>query len=80
MSTDTEKRLTELRSQQTEAQRRLATAEAKRDQVTARKAEALAALSEMGYESPEVAAKAAQELDAQTEAILNKIEEKVAGL
>jgi Holliday junction resolvasome RuvABC DNA-binding subunit len=80
MSTDVEKRLTELRSQQSEAQRRLATAEAKRDQVVARKAEALEALKGMGYESPEEAATAAQELSAQTEAILAQIEEKVAGL
>lgn len=77
---DVEKRLTELRTQQTEAQRRLATAEAKRDQVAARKQEALDALSELGYDSPESAAKAAQELHEQTEAILGQIEEKVAGL
>lgn len=77
---DVEKRLTELRTQQTEAQRRLATAEAKRDQVVARREEALTALKDMGFDSPEAAAAAATELDAKTEAILSQIEEKVAGL
>ena len=47
---------------------------------SARKQEALDALSELGYDSPESAAKAAQELHEQTEAILGQIEEKVAGL
>ena len=80
MSVDNEKRLNEHRSQQSEAQRRLAQMEAKKDQIAARREEALSALKDMGYETPEDAAKAALELDSQTEAILTKIEEKVAGL
>lgn len=78
--TDIEKRLSELRNQQGEATRRLAQAEAKRDQVIARRTETLEALKEMGYDTPEAAQEAAVALNNETESILAQIEEKVAGL
>lgn len=80
MAEEIEKRLIELRNQQGEATRRLAQAEAKRDQVVARRTETLDSLKELGYETPEQAAEAAQTLHNETEAILAKIEEKVSGL
>lgn len=75
-----EDRLAALRARQQEAQRRRATADARLDQVQARKAELLAGLKEQGFDSPEEARAHVQELSKETEKILASIEEKVGSL
>lgn len=80
MADNIEERLQALRTQQGEAQRRHAQAEAKLDTVRSRKDSLLAGLQEQGFDTPEQARKHVEELNAEVEGILNSIEDKVKGL
>lgn len=77
---DVEVRLQQLRSKQQDAQRRYAQAEAKLDAVRSQKETLLAGLKENGWESVEAARERVQALSAETQAILEKIEQQVVSL
>jgi hypothetical protein len=81
MSQTVEERLSSIRSKQGDAQRRAAKADAQRDEAAARKDKAMALLkTEFDCETVEQASKKLTTLRAQTDDVLSKIEEKVAGL
>lgn len=69
-----------LRSQQQEAGRRRAQAEAKLDEIASRRKRLIEALGEHGCENEEQAHKRLKELGEQSEKALAEIEEKVKGL
>lgn len=75
-----EVRLQNLRTQQQEATRRVAQAEAKLDTVHARKREIEEALAEAGYETPQDARARVEELAGEVESVLEDIEQKVSTL
>ncbi len=75
-----EERLTGIRTQQQEAGRRRATAEAKLDEVRARRENLMAALKEHGCADVGSAQQRLAELSEESEKALALIEEKVRGL
>lgn len=80
MAEDIEQRLSSIRARQQEAQRRHATAEAKLDQVRARREEVMQSLSAQGFSTPEEARARVESLKSETEEILADIEGKVGSL
>lgn len=80
MTDNIETRLQSLRTQQQEASRRYAQAEAKLDTVQSKRESLMSGLKEQGFDSPEAARKHVEELSSEVEEILVQIEEKVRGL
>lgn len=80
MTDDAESRLQGLRTKQQDAQRRHAQAEAKLDSARSQKAALIDGLKNQGYPDVKAARKRVEELSAETETILAKIEEQVSGL
>jgi len=80
MSENIETRLQTLKTRRHEASRRRATAEAKLDEVAARKAAVHASLKEQGFDTPDEAAAEVQRLTTEVDEILDEIAQKVEGL
>lgn len=80
MSENIETRLQSLRTRREEANRRRSVAEAKLDEVAARKTQIEQALSDQGFDTPEAARDEVQRISTEVDTILDEIAEKVSGL
>ena len=80
MSENIESRLISLRTRRDEANRRRSVAEAKLDEVAARKQQIEKALADQGFDNPEDARAEVQRITAEVDAVLDEITEKVSGL